>query len=68
MVIVLCSVLCVVTFDLVDEKKVCDLLEEGNGGIQDAGWETYWGKEEDMKMTMKSTYFCTLKLDEPTEV
>lgn len=40
-------------FDLVDEKEACDPLEGGIGGIQDAGWETYWGKEADMKITIK---------------
>lgn len=40
-------------FDLVDEKEVYEPLVEGSGGIQDAGWETYWGKEEYIMITVK---------------
>ncbi|KAM9349751.1 trimethylguanosine synthase [Symphorus nematophorus] len=29
----------------VDEKEVCDPVEEGTAGIQDAGWETYWAQQ-----------------------
>ncbi|XP_034468582.1 trimethylguanosine synthase [Hippoglossus hippoglossus] len=29
----------------VEERQVCDSLEEGAGGIQDAGWETYWAQQ-----------------------
>ncbi|GAA6231450.1 trimethylguanosine synthase [Lates japonicus] len=28
-----------------DEKEVCDPREGGTGGIQDAGWETYWAEQ-----------------------
>lgn len=31
-------------FFIVDGNRVNDLLIEGQEGIQDAGWETYWGK------------------------
>lgn len=34
--------------DLVDEQEMCDPLEEATGGFQDSGWETYWGKNEDI--------------------
>lgn len=44
-------------YDLVDET-------EGTGGIQVAGWETYWGKEEDMKIKMKYTYLYTCTVNE----
>ncbi|XP_035526402.1 trimethylguanosine synthase-like [Morone saxatilis] len=27
------------------DVEVCDPLEEGTGGIQDAGWETYWAQQ-----------------------
>lgn len=47
--------------ELVGDKEASDPLEEGmktwmvDGGTHtyDAGWETYWGKEEDMKITFK---------------
>ncbi|XP_035490132.2 trimethylguanosine synthase [Scophthalmus maximus] len=29
----------------VNEEEVCDPLEEGGGGVQDAGWETYWAQQ-----------------------
>ncbi|XP_044074320.1 trimethylguanosine synthase [Siniperca chuatsi] len=29
----------------IDEKEACDPLWEGAGGIQDAGWETYWAQQ-----------------------
>lgn len=47
------SVMCHDFCHCVDEKEECDLPEGGKGGIQDAGWETYWG-EEDMKTVQYS--------------
>ncbi|XP_062260907.1 trimethylguanosine synthase isoform X2 [Platichthys flesus] len=29
----------------VNERQVCDSHEEGAGGIQDAGWATYWAQQ-----------------------
>lgn len=42
-------------FYLDDESGMCDPVEEGTGGIQDAGWETYWGKDDDMRITSTHT-------------
>ncbi|XP_040911384.1 trimethylguanosine synthase [Toxotes jaculatrix] len=28
-----------------DEKEACDPPEEGTGGLQDAGWESYWAQQ-----------------------
>lgn len=41
------SVMCHDFCHCVDEKEECDLPEGGKGGIQDTGWETYWGEEEE---------------------
>lgn len=41
-------------FNQGEVKEVFAPPEEGAGGIQDTGWETYWGKE--MKSTVKYTY------------